>query len=127
MAPRREWGARAAAGLWLAVIVGTLVVGALGSPALRATFAEDGPGCPFRRATGWPCAFCGMTHATLALGHGDVGDAFGFHPLAPLVLALMGFACGAIALGHGRILMEGRRPYWMLAIIAAIWVVNLIA
>jgi Protein of unknown function (DUF2752) len=105
---------------------GALAVGGFGSSALRARLAEDGPGCPFRRATTIKCAFCGLTHATIALGHGDLRAAFAFHPLAPVVLGFMIVACLAIATGRGALLSDGRRPYWILGGIATTWVVNLL-
>ncbi len=123
----RDVWVRAAAALWIGAMVTTLAVGAFGSDALRARMAEDGPGCPFRAATAIECAFCGLTHATLALGHGDLAAAFEFHPLVPLVLVAMLVACGAIVVGRGDVLMAGRRPFWILGAIAAIWIVNLLA
>jgi Protein of unknown function (DUF2752) len=125
-AKRRDLWARGAAALWIGFMLGGLAVGAFGSAALRADLAEGGPGCPFRSATTIKCAFCGMTHATIALGHGDFGAAFDHHPLAPLVLLAMFAACGAIVVGRGDGLLAGARPYLMLAIIALIWIVNLI-
>ncbi|MBK9037522.1 MAG: DUF2752 domain-containing protein [Myxococcales bacterium] len=107
-------------------MLGALAVGTFGSDALRARVVEDGPGCPFRTATSWKCAFCGMTHATVALGHGDVRAAFAEHPLAPAVLAAMIYLCGLIVLGRGDALVRGRRPQLILGAIAAIWIVNLV-
>lgn len=128
MAPSRsgELWARLAAGVWLACIVGALAVGAFGSASHRTSAVEDGPGCPFRTATTVPCAFCGMTHATVALGHGDLGDMFDSHPLAPLVLAGMVLLCGTIVVGRGDRLMGRRWPIVILGAIAAIWIVKLI-
>ena len=40
-----------------------------------------------------------LTRTTLALGDGDVGAAFGFHPLAPLVL--MTTLAAALTLARG--------------------------
>ena len=42
-------------------------------------------GCPFRALTGLPCASCGMTHAFVALAHGDVGGAWSASPLGALL------------------------------------------
>jgi hypothetical protein len=44
-------------------------------------------GCPFRAATGLPCATCGMTHAFVALARGDAAGAFQASPLGALVAA----------------------------------------
>lgn len=123
---RGELWQRLAAGAWLAMILGALAIGAFGTAEQRAWASEDGPGCPFRTATSLECAFCGMTHATIALGHGDLRAAFAYHPLAPIVLLLMIVACGAIVLGRGRWLGRGKAPAIVLAVIAAIWIANLI-
>ncbi|MEZ4402892.1 MAG: DUF2752 domain-containing protein [Kofleriaceae bacterium] len=122
-----DLAARAAAALWIACMTAGLAVGAFGSAALRASVTSDGPGCPFRAATTLPCAFCGMTHATVALGHGDVREAFAYHPLAPVVLLLMFAVCGAIVVGRSPALTRGPRPYLILAVIAVIWIANLAA
>lgn len=127
MASRRgDLLARAAAGVWIGFILAALAVGAFGSAELRHRLSEDGPGCPFRTLTTVKCAFCGMTHATIALGHGDVAHAFEYHPLAPFVLLFMFAACGAIVAGRGDALLRGARPYLLLAIIAVFWTTNLV-
>ncbi|MBP8811347.1 MAG: DUF2752 domain-containing protein [Kofleriaceae bacterium] len=118
--------ARLAAGFWLLLMVGALAVGALGSDELQRRAAHDGPGCPFRTATSLDCAFCGMTRATLALGRGELDAALAYHPVAPLVLALMFWLCGAIVIGRGASISRGRRPWVILGVIAAIWIVNLL-
>ncbi len=41
--------------------------------------------CPFRALTGLPCASCGMTHAFVALAHGDVAGAWSASPLGALL------------------------------------------
>lgn|GEM_PF-2035850 len=123
----RDVWPRAAAAVWIAAMLSVLAMGAFGSPGLRARLAEDGPGCPFRMATSVRCAFCGLTHATLALGHGDLPAAFGYHPLAPFLLLAMLAACAAIALGRGDALLVGARPYLILGVVAVVWAVNLLA
>jgi hypothetical protein len=40
------------------------------------------PPCLFKRATGWPCATCGLTRMALALADGDLPAAFHWHPVA---------------------------------------------
>ncbi|HKA20536.1 MAG TPA: DUF2752 domain-containing protein [Blastocatellia bacterium] len=46
--------------------------------------------CGFKNLTGLPCPGCGLTHSFCALAKGDVGDAFGFNLLGPvLFLALV--------------------------------------
>lgn len=56
--------------------------------------------CPFRAVLGLPCPSCGMTHAFVALGHGDLAAAWHYNALsAPLfafgLLWLMGRLTGA--------------------------------
>lgn len=116
--------ARIAAALWGALILGGLVVGAVGSPSLRDAIAHDGPGCPFRFATGFDCPFCGMTRATLAMGGGDFTSALHFHPLAPLVVAGMLALMVLITVGRGDALVKHRRPWILLGSIVAIWVLR---
>jgi hypothetical protein len=41
--------------------------------------------CPFRAITGLPCASCGMTHAFVALAHGDALGAWAASPLGALL------------------------------------------
>ncbi len=41
--------------------------------------------CPFRALTGLPCASCGMTHAFVALAHGDAAGAWSASPLGALL------------------------------------------
>lgn len=56
--------------------------------------------CPFRAATGLPCASCGMTHAFVALAHGDPGSAWSASPLGAL---LAGGAWAYAVLDLGRL------------------------
>lgn len=51
--------------------------------------------CPLRAATGIPCATCGMTHAFVALAHGEVRRAVAASPLGAL---LAGAAWAAVPL-----------------------------
>ena len=46
---------------------------------------EGGAECPFKAATGFPCATCGMTHAFVALAHGDLAAAWSSSPLGALL------------------------------------------
>jgi uncharacterized protein DUF2752 len=50
--------------------------------------------CPLRALAGIPCATCGMTHAVVALAHGQVGAAFRASPYGAL-LALVAWALSA--------------------------------
>ncbi|HTR52687.1 MAG TPA: DUF2752 domain-containing protein [Kofleriaceae bacterium] len=119
--------ARVAAGaLALATLV-TLAVGAFAPASWQAALATDGPGCPFKLATGIDCPFCGMTRATIALGRGDVHAALGFHPFAPLVLVGLLALFGIVVVGRAELLVRGRRPIVLLAAIALLWALRLLA
>jgi hypothetical protein len=41
--------------------------------------------CPFRAATGFPCASCGMTHAFVHLARGELAAALGANPLGAVL------------------------------------------
>ena len=43
--------------------------------------------CPAKALLGIPCATCGMTHAFVALAHGDLGAALAASPLGALLAA----------------------------------------
>ena len=47
--------------------------------------------CPLRAATGWPCLFCGCSHAFAHAVRGEIGQAFLANPLG----ALLAIACAA--------------------------------
>lgn len=109
------------AAIFLAAIAVSLAVGAFAPASWQSALATDGPSCPFRRVTGVDCPFCGMTRATIALGRGDVHSALGFHPLAPLVLAFLIVLLVIVVAGKTRVLLDGFRPYALLASILAMW------
>jgi hypothetical protein len=95
-----------------------LAVAALGLTAVAA-----GLPCAFHAVFGIRCPFCGMTRATLALAHGDLGASLAAHPLAPLVLLGTAWAVW--------LLFRGRRPPVsapvILGALGVVWAVNLIA
>jgi hypothetical protein len=62
--------------------------------------------CWFRSIFEIDCPFCGMTRSFVALAHGDVASAFGFHPAGPLLFAAL--AVGLIAIAAA--LVARRRP-----------------
>jgi hypothetical protein len=47
--------------------------------------------CPLRAATGWPCLFCGCTHAFAHAVRGEMAAAFASSPLG----ALLALGCAA--------------------------------
>ena len=120
--------ARGAGLILAAVIPATLLFGALAPASTVEHAAEGGIACFFLAVTGIPCPFCGMTHATLALGQGDVAGALAHHPLAPLVLLLtFGAALYLVRGKTPRLLGAKLTPIAILAIVAVIWAVKLVA
>lgn len=75
----RSWLTINAAPLTLLMVWGVCV-------AFLSVVHPDAPTCLFKRVTGWPCATCGSTRATLRLLHADVGGALRFNPLMTLLL-----------------------------------------
>ncbi len=118
---------RAAGAVLLAGLAGALFVGAIGGDT-AAHAAGAGLPCPFHALTGVVCPLCGMTHATLALGAGDLGAAFAAHPLFPVVLGFT--AWGGWCLARGRALTIAGRPVEVTHIltgVAVVWIANLIS
>ncbi len=60
------------------------------------------PLCPTALVLGVPCPGCGLTRATLALAHGDLRAALGFHPLAPLLVPLLAVVFGKALVDYVR-------------------------
>lgn len=118
--------ARVAAAAWGGLILGGLVIGAVGPASWQHALAHEGPGCPFRGATGLDCPFCGMTRATLAMGGGDFRTALDFHPLAPIVVLGMLALMILIVAGKAGALVRGRRPLYLLGSILVIWVLRFV-
>jgi hypothetical protein len=118
--------ARLAAAVWGAMMLSGLVIGAVGPASWRDALAHDGPGCPFRRVTSVDCPFCGMTRATLAMGGGEWRKALDFHPFAPLVIFGMLALMVIIVAGRVDVLLRGRRPYYLLGTIIAIWILRFV-
>ena len=59
------------------------------SPAVQRIFVRPASTCIFRRATGLRCPLCGLTHAVIALVHGDLAHALAQNPLViPYVILL---------------------------------------
>ncbi len=51
--------------------------------------ALDTPLCPTATFIGVPCPGCGLTRATFALLHGQLGAAVRYHPLSPVLVPLL--------------------------------------
>ena len=77
------------------------------SAALPMALLDAGPIlCPLRRLTGLPCPGCGLTHAFVSLGHGDIAAALRFN-----ALSLMLFPLGLLWIGWR---LSGRStPSWL--------------
>src|SRR5713226_2674757 len=45
--------------------------------------------CAFKNFTGLPCPGCGLTHSFCALAKGDVGDAFSFNLIGPVLFVFL--------------------------------------
>jgi hypothetical protein len=85
------------------------LVGALGAGLLFSPLKL----CLVALALRIPCPGCGMTRAALSLLHGDFAQAFGLHPLSPLIVPLATGLIAAQALGYvrtGRALTTTRGP-----------------
>lgn len=78
---------------------------ALIAAAVLGAVVFDVPLCPFAIITRHPCPGCGLTRATLALAHGQLGEALHFHPLAPVMSPLV---LGAFALNAWSYVTRGR-------------------
>jgi hypothetical protein len=52
------------------------------TPGVSTWLFTHGATCPLQRAFGWQCPFCGMTHGTVALLHGDIAQVFRTNPFA---------------------------------------------
>lgn len=68
--------------------------------------------CLARTVLSMDCPLCGMTRSFVALAHGDLGAALGFHPAGPLLFAAMAVfvpAAVAVWVRRARPLVERRR------------------
>jgi hypothetical protein len=123
-----------AAGFLLAVFAASFLgVDRWSLPGISLIGGEGGTTCLLRRATGLPCATCGMTRSFCAIGRSDLGAAFAQHPLGPIlygVLVLVMLRSAAVAATGRRIFRRtGRALGWMAAVLVAVilvvWVVRL--
>jgi hypothetical protein len=111
-----------------AVVPAALLFAALAPDSWVASAATGGIACPFREATGVLCPFCNMTHATLALGQGDLVASVGYHPLGFAVLGL--WSWGSLQLARRQsspLLRQSWAPLALGALVAVIWAANLVA
>ena|SRR5690242_1584175 len=87
------------------------------------------PGCLLRAVTGIPCPFCGLTHAMMALGQGNVAAAIAQNPLGLLVLPL---AVLVLVMGVRVVLRGGRLRFpapalWVgLGLLLTTWAVQIV-
>ena len=123
-----------AAGFLLAVFAASFLgVDRWSLPGISLIGGEGSTTCLLRRATGLPCATCGMTRSFCAIGRGDLGAAFAQHPLGPILYAfsvLVMLRSAAVAVTGRRILPQAGRVFlWMAAVLVAVilvvWVVRL--
>jgi hypothetical protein len=64
--------------------------------------AVGAPLCPTAALFGVPCPGCGLTRATLALFQGDLGAAFGLHPLVLVLAPIYVLGIGAAVVAYVR-------------------------
>jgi len=115
--------------LWVALAV---LVLAFGAHMLRETGGAGWmPGCAFKKVTGLDCPGCGMTRATYAALHGNLGAAFHFNPvgMVPLPLALLALSLEVAGWVRGKPLpFRLRTGRWgsaiLLAIITGWWILR---
>jgi hypothetical protein len=79
-----------------ALLVGG-VAGAIAGAALAGA-----PLCPMAALLGIPCPGCGLTRATLALLHGNLGAALHLHPLVLVLAPTYSLAIGVAVLSYVR-------------------------
>jgi hypothetical protein len=86
--------------------------------------------CPFLIFTGIPCPFCGLTRSLLCLMHGEITQAFWYHPLGPVAWggAVLLVTCTLSSLMFERSLTLKISRRWkaisLLAIVFLVWAGN---
>lgn len=102
----------------------------------HAAVHEPGPSvCVFKLATGFDCAFCGLTRAFASATHGAWSDAFACNPAWPLAalavatLATCSLVDAAVGTDRlGALLRPARRRlWWVLAIVVGLTVARILA
>src|SRR3954468_1502504 len=85
--------------------------------------------CPMALLLGMPCPGCGITRAFCFATHGHFREAFGFHPLWPLLLAyfafLWGYQLAEVVKGAPPRLPTYRIAAVAIVILLGFWVVRL--
>ena len=83
---------------------------------------ELGITCPFKAATGLPCASCGMTHAFVAMARGDLALAWSSSPLGALLAggAWLYALLDLLRLATGRPWPLVPQPAWRAMAVAAV-------
>lgn len=99
--------------MWVCAVILTYVISAL--LPLRVLNGVHATLCPFRALTGLPCPGCGMTHAFVCLGHGNLALAWHYNALSiPLYAFSLVWLAGRIT---GRSLLPSlsrRAEAWLL-------------
>ena len=121
-----------AAGCLLAVFAASFLgVDRWKLPGIFAIGGEGSTTCLLRRATGLPCATCGMTRSFCAIGRGELGAAFAQHPLGPVLYAFFALVMlwsAAVAVTGRRLLPQAGRVFlWMAAVLVAVTLVVWVA
>jgi hypothetical protein len=85
--------------------------------------------CPMALLLGMPCPGCGITRAFCFATHGHFREAFGFHPLWPLLLAyfafLWGYQLAEVVKGAPPKLPTYRIAAGAIVVLLGFWVVRL--
>ena len=85
------------------------------------------PTCPFRALTGGYCPGCGTLRALHQLLRGDVAAAFGYNPLAMLLLPVLVYAGLSLSLlvarGRGlrKVVVPGSWIWGLLGVVLVFW------
>lgn len=86
-----------------------------------------GLGCPFRKLTGLPCPFCGMTRGTVNLLRGKLSLALWYNPLV-MILPVAAVLLVAMFFSHRLrgFILSRVGPWALLVVMGLLWVVALL-
>ena len=112
------------------ILWGSSLPAQLAASFLYFTHATTGPVlCPMALILGMPCPGCGITRAFCFAAHGHFREAFGFHPLWPLLLVYFAFLwvyqLAEVVKGAPPKLPTYRIAAVAIVILLAFWVVRL--